>query len=76
MMSEGIDLTRLGAPEHARAIDSFKDQLLIALVRRQADSKGELTISAVEVDTTEHVMLKMEANPKLGEFKFIIEHKH
>ena len=38
-MGKGIDLARAAAPEHAAMLDDFKDQLLIALVKRLAKER-------------------------------------
>lgn len=48
-MGKGIDMARSEAPEHAAALDNFKDQLLIALVVKAG---GSLTIPVADVDAT------------------------
>ena len=56
-MGKGIDLARDDAPEHAKVIDDFKDQLLIVLIKRLADKDGKLVIPVAEVDDTGQDML-------------------
>lgn len=48
-MGTGIDLARPDAPEHAAFLDEFKDQLLIAFLRRLG---GKVSIPVTEVDET------------------------
>lgn len=50
-MGKGIEMARPDAPEHAAVLDDFKDQLLIALVRRLA-RRGTISIPVSEVDDT------------------------
>lgn len=51
-MGKGIDLARGDAPIHAAVLDDFKDQLLIVLLKRLVDERGEVTIPVAEVDDT------------------------
>ena len=51
-MGKGIDMARADAPEHARVMDDFKDQLLIVLIKRLADKDGRLVIPVAETDDT------------------------
>jgi hypothetical protein len=53
-MGLGIDLAREDAPLHAQIIDDFKDQLLIAMVKRLG---GNATIPIKEIDETGKYML-------------------
>jgi hypothetical protein len=48
-MGKGVDLARGDAPEHAAMIDSFKEQLLVALVVKAG---GKLSIPVADVDAT------------------------
>jgi hypothetical protein len=48
-MGKGIDLARKGAPLHAAVMDDFKDQLLIAFLRRLGNA---VSIPVKEVDET------------------------
>ncbi len=48
-MGQGIDFARPHSPEHAKALDDFKDQLLIVLVNRLG---GKVSIPLIEVDST------------------------
>jgi hypothetical protein len=48
-MGKGIDAVRMDAPEHAAMLDDFKDQLLIALVKRLG---GKVSMPVAEVDDT------------------------
>lgn len=72
MMGQGIDLARPHAPEHAAVLDDFKDQLLIALVRRLA-RRGTISIPISEVDDTGGVMLAFSV--KNGCFNFELRKK-
>lgn len=57
-MGKGIDLARPGAPIHAAVLDDFKDQLILALVRRLTnDGADTLTIPVAEVDDTGGLLL-------------------
>lgn len=62
-MGKGIDLCREDAPEHTALLDDFKDQLLIALIKRVAEADTvdvlpdgkwlrKVTIPVAEVDST------------------------
>jgi len=50
-MGTGIDLARKDAPGHAAVIDSFKDQLLIVLLKRLG-SKISIPISEADILVT------------------------
>ena len=75
-MGIGTDLARELAPEHAQMMDDFKDQLLLALIRRQADENGRLTIPVKEVDDTGDVMLAFSVDQDTRAFKFMVVKKH
>lgn len=55
-MGQGIDLARPDAPEHAAVMDNFKDQLVIALVKRFGPT---VIIPVDEVDATGDSVLYM-----------------
>lgn len=69
-MGKGIDAARADAPEHAAALDDFKDQLLIALVRRLG---GTVSIPVAEVDSTGGVVMLMSVRD--GMFNFEVRMK-
>lgn len=69
-MGLGVDLARAQAPEHAAVIDNFKEQLLIAAIKRLG---GEISIPITEVDDTAQDLLFMSIEN--GEFKFEIRKK-
>ncbi|MRR49406.1 MAG: hypothetical protein EG825_00600 [Rhodocyclaceae bacterium] len=46
-MGKGIDACRDEAPDHAAVLDDFKDQLLIAFVKRLG---GSVSLPVAEVD--------------------------
>jgi len=46
-MGKGIETARAVAPEHAAAVDDFKDQLLLVLIKRLG---GTVDIPVAEVD--------------------------
>lgn len=48
-MGAGIDAARAGAPLHAAVLDDFKDQLIIALLRRLGP---RVDLPVAEVDAT------------------------
>jgi hypothetical protein len=53
-MGKGIELARAANQEdlHADALDDFKDQLLIVLMKRLADKHGCVVIPVAETDDT------------------------
>ena len=55
-MGKGIDAAREGAPEHAAVLDDFKDDLLVALIRRMG---GSVRIPVAEVDDVGGLVLIM-----------------
>lgn len=50
-MGSGIEAARKEAPEHAQALENFRDQLLIALLRRCAVA-DQVVVPIAEVDET------------------------
>ena len=69
-MGRGIDLARGEAPLHARVLDDFKDQLLIAFLRRMG---GNVEIPVSEVDETGGYLLAFSINE--GVFHFELRRK-
>lgn len=53
-MGEGRDMARLSDPEapHHDVLENFRDQLLIALLKRAANNDRVVEISVAEVDAT------------------------
>jgi hypothetical protein len=70
-MGKGIDLARADASEHAQVMDDFKDQLMIAFLRRLG---GAVSIPVAEVDATGKYMLAFSINE--GVFNFVLKEKH
>jgi hypothetical protein len=58
------------APEHAKVIEAFKEQLLLAFVRRLG---GKVTIPAKEVDETGNYVLSFSVAD--GSFNFTLGKK-
>lgn len=70
-MGKGTDMAReAGGALHAQAIDDFKDQLLIALLRRLGP-KVDIPVS--EVDATGGYTVKLSVEG--GSFHFTVEQK-
>ena len=70
-MGKGTDLARMaGAEIHADVIDDFKDQLLIAFLRRLG---GKVSIPVKEVDETGRFICSF--NVVDGAFNFILTEK-
>jgi hypothetical protein len=69
-MGKGIDLARPGAPLHAQVMDDFKDQLLLAFVRRLG---GKVSIPVAEVDETGRFVLAFRIEG--GSFHFELRKK-
>lgn len=74
-MGKGIDLGRAEAPELAAVLDDFKDQLMIAMAKRLADSNGELVIPVKEIDGTGDTVLEFRIDQKLQKFIFQVRRK-
>jgi len=70
-MGKGIDLARGDAPEHAAVLDDFKDQLLIALVKRLG---GVVDIPVAEVDQTGRYTLALQIVDG-NSFHFVLQAK-
>lgn len=69
-MGKGIDLARLEAPEHAAILDDFKDQLIIAMIRRLGT---KVSIPITEIDETGGYLLALSINK--GMFNFELKKK-
>lgn len=69
-MGKGIDLARADAPEHTALMDDFKDQLMIAFMRRLG---GKVSIPVTEVDETGGYLLAFSINN--GVFNFELRKK-
>ena len=69
-MGKGIDLARGDAPIHAAVLDDFKDQLLIAFVKRLG---GTVDIPVAEVDQTGRYTLAFQVVG--GNFHFVLQAK-
>ena len=65
-MGSGIDLAKTDAPEHAKALEDFRDQLLIALLRRIGP---EVDIPASEVDETWGYVVAMSVKDRTFHFE-------
>lgn len=75
-MGKGIDLARADAPLHAQVLDDFKDQLLIALIRRLAGPNLEQVIVPVaDVDATGGFMVLFAVDEQKREFQFEVRPK-
>jgi hypothetical protein len=68
-MGQITDAAAQHNPELVRLMGNMKDQLLIALIKRLADEKGELTIPVTEVDDTWCAMIQIEVSVEKA-FKF------
>ncbi len=69
-MGKGIDAARPDSPLHAAVLDDYKDQLLIAFVRRMG---GKVSIPVAEVDQTGRFLLSFSVND--GVFNFVLSEK-
>jgi hypothetical protein len=67
-MGKGIELARRDAPLHAAALDDFKDQLLITLIRRLGSN---VSIPVAEVDETGGYLLAMSINDGVFNFDLV-----
>ena len=65
-MGEGIDLARDEAPEHTEILDNFKDQLLLAMVKRLGEN---VSIPFSELDETGQYVLAMAVTGNAFHFK-------
>lgn len=70
-MGKGIDLAREEAPEHAAALDDFKDQLIITLLSRLG-SKVSIPVEEVDASGSYIVYMSIVA----GVFNFDVQKKH
>jgi hypothetical protein len=64
-MGRGTDIAREHAPLHAQVIDDFKDQLLIAFLRRLG---GKVSIPVTEVDETGRYVLAFRIEDRTFHF--------
>lgn len=64
-MGKGIDLAREHAPLHAQVMDDFKDQLLLAFLRRLG---GKVSIPVAEVDETGRFVLAFKIEDRTFHF--------
>jgi len=72
---KGTDLARAaGANVHADIIDSFKEQMLLALIRQMG---GKAVISVAEIDGTGDFLMSMQLvrSPEGDAFHFFVERK-
>ncbi len=69
-MGKGIDAARSDAPLHTAVLDNFKDQLLIALVKRLG---GKVDLPVSEVDATGGYVLSFSVENQT--FKFVLGRK-
>lgn len=53
-MGKGIEAARADSPLHAQIMDDFKDQIILALIRRAG---GKVSIPVSEVDSTGGLVL-------------------
>lgn len=78
-MGSGIDMARAaGADVHADAMENFRDQLLIVLIKRLADKDGKLVIPVAETDDTGNDLLAFSVQGLPGpapEFHFELQKK-
>lgn len=69
-MPSGAQMAALDAPEHAAVIDVFKEQLLLAFLRRLG---GKVSVPVSEVDETSGFTLMMSVRD--GTFHFELQRK-
>lgn len=78
-MGKGRDLARQadlqsgGTGLHADALEDFKDQLMIVLLKRLADKDGRFSVSVAEVDATGSHLVSFSVNA--GVFNFVVSKK-
>lgn len=74
-MGNGIDLTRIDAPEHAAVIENFRDQLLIVFLKRllRGSGKTRLRVPVAETDDVGGDMLAFAVRD--GDFIFELRKK-
>lgn len=71
-MGLGIDLARPDAPLHAAVLDDFKDQFIIALVKRLGRN---VDIPIQEIDETGRYVLMMRVDQERRTFHFELREK-
>lgn len=67
-MGKGIELARADAPLHAAVLDDFKDQLLLALIRRLG---SKVSMPATEVDEMGGYLLAMSVVEGVFNFELV-----
>jgi len=72
-MGQGIDLAKEDNPEHAEAMENFRDQLIIVLLKRLGADKAPLEIPVAETDDTGQDLCLMAIRD--GNFVFNIRKK-
>jgi len=72
-MGQGIDFAAMDNPEHAKALDNLKDQLLIVFTKRLRNKyKDDLVFSVAEVDDTGSDLFAFRIDPKTLHFHFTL----
>jgi len=71
-MGEGIDRAKLNAPEHAKAMEDMRDQLLIVFLKRLG---GKAVIPCAEIDATGGLVLAMRIDENRV-FTFSLSRQH
>jgi len=69
-MGSGIDIAKADSPLHAQVLENFRDQLLIALLRRNGPI---VTVPIAEVDETGGYVVLMSVAD--GNFNFEVRRK-
>jgi hypothetical protein len=74
-MGDGINMARIDSPEHAAAMENFRDQLLIVFLKRllKGSGKTRLRIPVAETDDTGGDLLAFAVRD--GDFIFEVRKK-
>lgn len=72
-MGNGLDMVRAKEILHTEVLDDFKDQLLICLLKKLANSAGRVSLPAVELDATGRYSVAFRVIA--GNFDFTIRKK-
>lgn len=72
-LARDADLQSGGSGLHADVLEDFKDQLMIALLRRLVDKDGRFSVSVAEVDATGQHLVSFSVND--GVFNFVVSKK-
>lgn len=72
-LARGADLESGGSGLHADVLDDFKDQLLLTLLLRCADSDNHVVIPVTEVDATGAYTASFSVNERV--FNFFVSKK-